>query len=924
MGPRKRAKRDAAEVGSSATPPTTTTTSPPMPPSPQPSNASERSKQSTLSSQTPSIPINAPRTSSTPTPQGTPRHSLLGQSPSVMDGIATPKSVNQLNQVHKKQSWYGSLPRKSAASIQVARETILGGTVKSKTAVDLSRFSTKKDPDAMSVDIPAASAPELAKPIENGEVVASREEPSAIQGTSPVEETGGGATIPQHDGPKQDSDETLPDAGPPEEAPVGAVTAAEAAQATQPAPGWLGGWFGRPVNAQPAAQGTTEPKLDEPVKPEEPKPAESNLPEPDTVDIKPAEPTKPMEVDQPAPAAIEPPAQPPAPERGSWFGLWSSAPAASFAPAPAPPQGDPIPEAVGTVEAVQPANASEDVVMEDVPPAATEPVPATTPKAGSTWAFWSRDSGATSGKKTVQPEEPGQLAVIGDSSESHPKRANSTDFRDTPANSAPAKEPPLNSTKKDVKKDKGNKEDRKEDQAKALTTPSKESLTKNSKRARPLSLVDDATDSRPSTPKPESSKAESSKAGAPRTPVAAKSSPQNILLPSFSKTYRQKSNPSIIQQITQLLLRTNHGHPKHVFLTTETPKIKKALAIGIHGLYPANYLRPVIGQPTGTSIKFANHSAEAIRRWADSHGCEDCEIEKVALEGEGKIDDRVENLWRLLLNWIDQIRKADLIILGCHSQGVPVGLMLLAKLIDLGIITTAKIGVCAMAGVSLGPFPDYRSSMGRFMGTAAELWEFADPQSEVSQRLEASLKVVLKYGARVTYVGSMDDQLVPLESAIYAPAHHPYIYRSVFIDGRIHAPDFIAHLIGFALKLRNLGVNDHGLVRELSAPLAGSLYSGEGHSRLYDDPQVYDLAVTHALETTDVGNVVCEVHKRQPHDPNPYHLPWIMRGLLEEDFVRTELNSETAELLQQFDEWKPTTKALKDVKYRLEAVRSKL
>lgn len=143
------------------------------------------------------------------------------------------------------------------------------------------------------------------------------------------------------------------------------------------------------------------------------------------------------------------------------------------------------------------------------------------------------------------------------------------------------------------------------------------------------------------------------------------------------------------------------------------------------------------------------------------------------------------------------------------------------------------------------------------MGTAAELWEFADPQSEVSKRLEASLKVVLQYGARITYVGSMDDQLVPLEvcapflvaaddvlttcqSAIYAPAHHPYIYRSVFIDGRIHAPDFIAHLIGFALKLRNLGVNDHGLVRELSAPLAGSLYSGEGHSRLYDEPQVYE------------------------------------------------------------------------------------
>ena len=40
--------------------------------------------------------------------------------------------------------------------------------------------------------------------------------------------------------------------------------------------------------------------------------------------------------------------------------------------------------------------------------------------------------------------------------------------------------------------------------------------------------------------------------------------------------------------------------------------------------------------------------------------------------------------------------------------------------------------------------------------------------------------------------------------------------------------------------------------------------------------------------------------------------------------IKTVLGAETAELLQQFDDWRPTTKALKDVKYRLEAVRSRL
>lgn len=396
-----------------------------------------------------------------------------------------------------------------------------------------------------------------------------------------------------------------------------------------------------------------------------------------------------------------------------------------------------------------------------------------------------------------------------------------------------------------------------------------------------------------------------------------------------------RDNPSVMQQITNLLLRTSQPQPNHVFRVQETPKIKRALAIGVHGLFPATYLRPMMGQPTGTSLRFASLCADSIQRWADAHGCSDCEIEKVALEGEGRIGDRVENLWKLLLNWIDQIRKADLIIMASHSQGVPVGLILLDKLIDLGIITHAKIGVCAMAGVALGPFPDYKASF--LMGSAAELWDFGNPKSTNSQRFETALKRVLDYGARVTFIGSIDDQVVPMESAVYSPASHPYIYRAVFIDGRIHAPDFIAHLVGFALKLRNLGVTDHGLVRELSVALAGSLYSGQGHSRLYYDDAVYDLAVTHALETTSVAQPTpCHVaHRTVPTatptgaapalaSANPYVLPWIMRGLLEEDYVKTELSAETEELLRQFDDWKPSNKALKDVKYRLEAVRSRL
>ncbi|KAI9821013.1 MAG: hypothetical protein M1826_000792 [Phylliscum demangeonii] len=305
----------------------------------------------------------------------------------------------------------------------------------------------------------------------------------------------------------------------------------------------------------------------------------------------------------------------------------------------------------------------------------------------------------------------------------------------------------------------------------------------------------------------------------------------------------------------------------------------------------------------------------------------ECEIEKVALEGEGKIAERVDMLWKLMLNRIDHIRDADFVLVACHSQGVPVAIMLVAKLIEFGCLNAARVGVCAMAGINLGPFPDYKSRL--FSGSAGELFDFSNPLSEVSKRHTEAIRMTLQHGGvRMLYVGSIDDQLVPLESSTFSPLNHPYIYRAVFVDGRVHAPDFITHLVGFALKLRNLGISDHGLIRELSTPLAGSLYSGEGHSRVYEDPNVYDLAVEHALETTSMGsNVPLHVQDYEvpaPTNSNPFFLPWAMRGVLEEEYVRTALHEETTELLAQFEKWRPTSKVLKDVKFRLEAVRSKL
>ena len=499
----------------------------------------------------------------------------------------------------------------------------------------------------------------------------------------------------------------------------------------------------------------------------------------------------------------------------------------------------------------------------------------------STWAFWSRDGGS---KKSG--DDNGELALAGSPSQSKPE----ADIVDE-AKGIPKKvEKRQNSRSQEATDGSSNSQ--------SISIASKNELKLDSSAAAKAKSTKDST-------------------------AKAKVEAPNLLLPTFEGTYASAGRPGLIQQLARWFpFASPLSSLKHVDKISNTPRIRNALVIGIHGFFPAPFVRSFLGQPTGTSIRFANSAAAAVQKWTQSKGYS-CEVEKVALEGEGKIAERVEILWSLLLNWIDKTRKADFVLVACHSQGCPVALMLVAKLIAMGCLSSARIGVCAMAGVNLGPFIDYKT---RWIGaTALELFDFARQESKVSQEYQAALDTALKFGVKIVYVGSIDDQLVSLESSTFGIVNHPNIYRAVFVDGRVHAPDFLTHLVGFALKLRNLGVADHGLIRELSSPLAGSLYSGEGHSRIYEDEAVYTLAIEHALQTSSLGSVPMQVHDDGAGlSQNPYILPFAMRGLLEEDFVRTELCGEITELIRQFDDWKPSTKVLKDVKFRLEGVRSKL
>ena len=405
-------------------------------------------------------------------------------------------------------------------------------------------------------------------------------------------------------------------------------------------------------------------------------------------------------------------------QRRSWLGYWSRDDAKKNEPMVEPSQSSPnltLEEYSDNTQNVA------DSSQKTIPEVANK---SSVPSQSSGWAFWSWGNPNNPNEDPAKADI-GDLAVAGSSSQSKPETAILD--RDKGIPKIPSK-----SGKPDKLSASSQQKDKIHDVISTSTKSSSAIATSISTATQPP------------------------KANA----TQLKDNAKNLVLPPIKQTYKAPENLNLFQQLGQFLSYTKAPTSKHLSLVKDPPRVKMALAIGVHGYFPAPFIRTVLGQPTGTSIKFAESAANAIRKWTLAHGYS-CEVEKVALEGEGKIEERIELLWKLLLNWLDQIRKADFILVACHSQGVPVAMMLVAKLIAFGCVNSARIGICAMAGVSLGPFADYKSRW--ISGSAGELFEFARPDSKVSKDYEAALAEALEFGVKLLYIGSIDDQLVSLE-----------------------------------------------------------------------------------------------------------------------------------------------------------------
>ncbi|KAJ7706365.1 hypothetical protein B0H17DRAFT_1126035 [Mycena rosella] len=389
---------------------------------------------------------------------------------------------------------------------------------------------------------------------------------------------------------------------------------------------------------------------------------------------------------------------------------------------------------------------------------------------------------------------------------------------------------------------------------------------------------------------------------------------------------------------------------------------KHVVVIGIHGWFPGAIMRSVLGEPTGTSTKFANMMVEALEQFQASYNVTIDKITNIPLDGEGTIDRRVEKLYSALTSnaeWMADLHAADVIFVATHSQGSIVSTHLLDRLIRDGHIRTGgpdvskapgspgaapstpgaaslpapppqRVCCLALCGIHLGPLRYLSSSslvlpyIQYFESAAAkELFEFQNTESEVSKAYVKALCNVVDNGTKMVYVASLNDQVVPIYSGLFTAASHPLILRALYIDGdAYHSSDFLSNLLVLLIRVLNSGLSDSGLIAHLSEATAGSL-NGLGHSTVYEELSTYSLAVKYLF----LSNSGFDTHPKLTVEPfnanteqNDYEIPWSLRDLIADERVAHFLSKEIFQLAADFRRWHPKTTILREIKRKLQPI----
>ncbi|KAK6456920.1 uncharacterized protein RJT20DRAFT_35528 [Scheffersomyces xylosifermentans] len=422
-------------------------------------------------------------------------------------------------------------------------------------------------------------------------------------------------------------------------------------------------------------------------------------------------------------------------------------------------------------------------------------------------------------------------------------------------------------------------------------------------------------------------------------------STEQLISPTIDENLRTitlKTKLRLLAENTIYGSRTSERH-LYTYKPSEIAKrkasrVNKVVIIGIHGFLPIKLVRTLIGQSTGNSIRYINEATKAVRHWLKqnnpTYNSEDYEVQTIALEGEGKIEERVAKLLTLLENWLHLLENADFIFVVSHGQGTPVAINLLAKILQRSLLhKKQRIGLLSMSGITRGPYSGFESKVVIRAYTASEkaiigeLFEMQKPGSAISLQLQEAMNVLMAHNVKVTFVGSINDQFIPMSSTLAIHFNHPNIFRCLYVGTSSTVPAFMVTLFKIIVMMKNMGyAQDYNLLRDLGDRCMGTINDG-GHCKVYGEEQVYEMAIRYTLETTTlIHHTELQVKTREETPTNEellISLPWNIRSLIQDLVGINNIGnlSLIRKLLADYKEWdKPVTKQEHDLRNCFESL----
>lgn len=178
-----------------------------------------------------------------------------------------------------------------------------------------------------------------------------------------------------------------------------------------------------------------------------------------------------------------------------------------------------------------------------------------------------------------------------------------------------------------------------------------------------------------------------------------------------------------------------------------------------------------------------------------------------------------------------------------------------------------------------------------------------------------------------------------------AAFEHPGITRRLFIDAADadtssdYRDPFLWHLFEMLVHARNKGIADRQLLVHLSEFAVGSLYSAPEHWTVYEAPHVYQWAIDERQKFSVVSAArrasgdFADVPRLQALHPftvsqcsNGNYIPWGFRAFAGDRRIHTdpELKSMLVQAVRLYNQWSPTSRPLRQLKYRLDPIKAKL